>query len=298
MARRSKATLRVSLSDASTPKGDLRGVLAVLTGSKPGMLVPIEGEDLTVGRSADAVLVLDDDSLSRLHARFFALQDKYFVQDLGSTNGTLIDGERIEQPVQLVDGARIQLGLSTVLRFMLQGEQEFLTAQRLYDSSVRDALTGLYNRHCFEDRFRAEFGYAQRHGDPLSVLFVDVDHFKKVNDTYGHAAGDEVLRQLGAFLIAQVRDEDLVARIGGEELVLVLRGIGQEGALRAAERLRAGIEALQIAHEGRRIPITVSVGLCSLGAGSAIETAAELLARADAALYQAKESGRNLVRVA
>ncbi|MDH5490755.1 MAG: GGDEF domain-containing protein, partial [Myxococcales bacterium] len=275
----------------------LRGVVVVLTGSRPGMLVPIEqGGELVVGRSSESTLALDDDSLSRRHARFFELQGQYFVQDLGSTNGTVVNGDPIEQPKALLDGSRIQLGLSTVLRFMLQNDQEFEAARRLYDSSVRDALTGLYNRHYFEDRLRAEVGYARRHGEDLSLLFLDADHFKRVNDTYGHAAGDEVLRSLGAYLLSTVRDEDIAARIGGEEFVILLRGIGSQGASGAAERLRAGAEALAIEHEGRSITITVSIGLCSLAEDDGIGSAAELLARADGALYQAKEQGRNRVQ--
>jgi diguanylate cyclase (GGDEF)-like protein len=279
-------------------KDERKGTLTFLSGARPGQLIPIEAGELTVGRTDDATLRIDDDSLSRKHARFFTLLGAYYVQDLQSTNGTFVDGVRITQPVKLEDGNRIQLGLSTVLRFGLTDKTVVEEAKRLYEATVRDKLTGAYNRQFLDERLQSEWAFAKRHGSRLSVIFVDADHFKKVNDTHGHAGGDAVLRALGATLIQCLRTEDVVARYGGEEFVLLVRAVSPENVLELAERIRADVQALAIEHDGKRIPVTVSVGVATHEAERESESVEALLARADAALYKAKESGRNRVVVA
>jgi diguanylate cyclase (GGDEF)-like protein len=144
----------------------------------------------------------------------------------------------------------------------------------------------------------SELAFAQRHGVPLTVMFVDADHFKRVNDTHGHAAGDEVLRRLSQLLESTLRAEDIVARYGGEEFVLVLRGVPTTGALAVAERVRVGVETLKIGHAGKWIPVTVSVGVATHSKEREVDSVAALLALADGALYRAKGSGRNRVVLA
>ncbi len=296
--KRRDNTLQVEVSPVlvATPR---RGALTMLSGARPGMVVPILESGIVIGRTADAsTLALDDESLSRRHARFFRAPGRYCVDDLDSTNGTFVNGRRIAEPTALDEGARVQLGSGVLLRFALQDETEIEASRRMYEATVRDSLTGVYNRHFVEERLAGELSYAKRHGASLSVLFVDADHFKRVNDTYGHAAGDEVLRRLAAALVATLRAEDVVARIGGEEFVLVLRGISAVGVLSVAERIRAAVEALEIVHEGRRIPLTVSIGAATQSPEREIESVEELLATADAALYRAKLAGRNSVFLA
>jgi diguanylate cyclase (GGDEF)-like protein len=200
--------------------------------------------------------------------------------------------------VGLEEGARVQLGNAVLLRFALQDETELEASRRMYEATVRDPLTGVYNRHFLDERLRSELSYAKRHGTSISVLFVDADHFKRVNDTYGHAAGDEVLRRLAAALVETLRNEDVVARVGGEEFVLVLRGIASVGVLAVAERIRAEIESMEIVHEGRQIPLTVSIGAATQSPEREFESVEELIAVADGALYHAKEAGRNSVFLA
>jgi diguanylate cyclase (GGDEF)-like protein len=157
---------------------------------------------------------------------------------------------------------------------------------------VRDGLTGLYNFQAFQDMIEKEFYRAKRYGLPLSLLLIDIDNFKKVNDTYGHQAGDEVLRNVARRLNASLRKSDSAARYGGEEFAIVLTETALEGALPVAERLRTSVCATAIAYDKHQIPVTVSIGVASLTAdfdGSKVE----LINRADGALYEAKNTGKN-----
>ena len=296
-----RTTIRVDVEPAPTPNrsGDRRGVLTMLSGDRPGTLVPITDPELTIGRDEkESQLAIDDESLSRRHARFAKIRGRYYVEDLKSTNGTFVEGKRITEPVVLDDGARVQLGLSTVMRFGLSDAAAVVETRRLYEATVKDPLTGAYNRHFLDERLVAEMSYAKRHGTAVSVLFVDADHFKRVNDTFGHQAGDAVLRALSALLIEMMRVEDVVARYGGEEFVIVVRGVDSAGLLSVAERIRAEVEALSIEHKGRPIPLTVSIGGATHSAEREVANAEQLVAIADAALYRAKESGRNRVVLA
>jgi diguanylate cyclase (GGDEF)-like protein len=282
-----------------TVSGERHGVLTVLAGPQPGKLIPIGEGELTIGRGEDARVVLEDTSLSRLHARVFRANARYFVEDLKSTNGTFIDGNPITEPHELSDGTRIQLGAHTVLRFAMRDHTEVEATRRVYEATVRDRLTGVFNRHFLDERLFSEMSYAQRHGTSLSVLFVDADHFKRINDTYGHAAGDEVLRRIAALLQQTMRSEDVVARYGGEEFVLVVRGIPTSGVMTLAERVRSAIAATRIDLDGTPpLSVTVSIGVATQTADCMFAGADELLAAADAALYRAKEGGRNRVVLA
>lgn len=169
--------------------------------------------------------------------------------------------------------------------------------KRLQAAATTDPLTGVANRARFKEFFEAEFRRARKFLRPVSVLFVDADHFKKVNDTYGHAAGDEVLRALGRLLQEACRGSDLVARYGGEEFTCVLTETGLVPAAQLAEAIRLAISEETITFEGQTIPITVSVGVASMEGGQFFETAEALLECADRAVYAAKRDGRNCVRI-
>jgi len=155
-----------------------------------------------------------------------------------------------------------------------------------------DPLTRLPNRAQFDQRFAQVVAAAHSAGQPLSVMFLDLDRFKAINDAHGHAAGDQCLEAVGEVLRRHVRASDLVVRYGGEEFVLALEGAGLERAASAAELLRAAVESEGCALDSRRIALTVSIGVAELRPG---EDALALLARADAALYRAKQQGRNRV---
>ena len=186
----------------------------------------------------------------------------------------------------------IQLGERTILNFAHADSVEEGFHQAVYDAAVRDALTRVYNRrHFVEQRLASEVAYARRHRSPLSLLMIDIDHFKKINDGHGHPAGDYVLATLGKLLVAAVRVEDVIARYGGEEFAILCRGTPPMSALQLAERLRRGVESYPFVYREKRISVTLSVGI-ALCADSPT-AAQQLLAKADEALYEAKRSGRN-----
>lgn len=166
-------------------------------------------------------------------------------------------------------------------------------AKQLYEASIYDPLTEVFNRRYFAKQLSKEMAYARRHGTTVSVLVLDIDHFKQVNDVFGHSTGDQVLREVAARLKARLRSEDTLARHGGEEFVVLLRGVHAEGAAAAAERLRAALASQPVEARVASIPVTISVGCATHAGGQCSED--ELLALADSRLYQAKRSGRNRV---
>ncbi len=278
-----------SEADATVP------CVVVLTGRKVGRVFRLDPHGTVLGRANDTDVVLDDDGVSRVHCMIELLDGRWSVRDLGSTNGTYV-GERSagKTPLTLRDGDRIRLGSDLILKFGTQDEIERQFLDHLYRSATRDALTGLPNRRHFQERLESELAWHQRHEAPLSLLFVDLDHFKHVNDTHGHLAGDAVLKGVAELLQDVCRVEDEVARWGGEEFVLLLRQTPEDAALQVAERLRVAVAEKTFTIDGRAVRITTSVGVATR-VGDAVTGPDELLQEADAYLYIAKESGRNRV---
>jgi len=165
--------------------------------------------------------------------------------------------------------------------------------EELREQSTHDALTGLYNRRFLEDGFSRELLLAERTGHPVSVIMGDLDHFKAVNDRYGHLAGDEVLRVFGTQMKRNARATDIICRYGGEEFLLVLPGLTEEGAIERAEQLRLAFAATRVSHGASQITVTASFGIASFPLHGL--TTDELIAAADRALYSAKSNGRNRV---
>ena len=270
-----------------------RTVVKVLTGPEAGRIYVVTTDTLVVGRASTCDLLIDDSSLSRQHCRIRKTNGVYFVEDLESRNGTQVNGMRIKAPVRLDDGALVQLAAGTIIMFSHQEDLEVQAAQRLYASAVLDPLKGLHNRRHLDARLKSEFAFANRHQTPLSVLLIDIDHFKKVNDTYGHPGGDAALRALSDRLQRTVRTEDIVARYGGEEFAVVVRGIEVAGAMLLAERIREQVQRIRVKHEEDVITFTISVGVATMTRERIFDSIAALLKAADDALYQAKEGGRN-----
>ena len=194
----------------------------------------------------------------------------------------------------LRDGDLIQFGPQAVFRYSIADEGQEQLLRQLYEASVTDALTGANNREHFDNQLRMELSFARRHGTDLALVMFDVDHFKKVNDTYGHPVGDEVLVEISKAARRLVRNEDVFARYGGEEFALILRGIALDGAKIVGERLRERIQALSIETDKGPLQVTVSVG-CASFATLTEQTAEILVQTADKRLYAAKHGGRNRV---
>jgi diguanylate cyclase (GGDEF)-like protein len=270
-----------------------RTVIKILSGLEAGRVHLVTTDAVVVGLASTCDLRIDDSSLSRQHCRIRRTNGVYFVEDLESRNGTQVNGMRIKAPVLLEDGALIQLAATTIIMFSHQEDLEVQAEQRLYASAVLDPLTGLHNRRHLDARLKSEFAFANRHGTPLSILLIDIDHFKKINDTYGHLGGDAALRALSDRLQRTVRTEDIVARYGGEEFAVVARGIESPGAMLLAERIRETAQRIQVAHEGKVIAFTISVGVTTMTRERIFDSIASLLKAADDGLYKAKENGRN-----
>ena len=280
--------------DVPPPATDREPTLVVLTGTRMGLVHTLSGPTATLGRSPECEIVLDDDGISRMHARIVMRQGQPEIEDLRSTNGTFVDGVRVSTSSRLQDGARIRIGGMT-MKFAWQDRDALRAHQHMYDMSVRDGLTGLFNRRYFDERLEAEHAFAIRHRSAVAVLLCDIDHFKKVNDVHGHQAGDAVLRAVATELRERVRTEDVVARFGGEELAVIARGVDVNGIRLFAERLRAIVERLRIEVDGKVIGVTVSIGVAHSHSGPAVSRAEGLVAAADTALYAAKRADRKSV---
>ncbi len=287
-----EGTAVLSLSGLGLPaRSTATPFLILLAGDDAGKMVRVETEVL-IGRSPKAALRLTGEGVSRMHARFFREGDRTYVEDLGSTNGTLVNGVKLTAPVALKDGDKIQVGASFLIKFSLQDALEQSFQQQLYEAALRDPLTKVFNRRAFGDRLETELSHLTRHQAELAVMLFDLDHFKRVNDTYGHLAGDQVLRVFAHLVSSMTRREDFFARYGGEEFVMLCRSTPLDHARALGERIRASVEREQFVHADQRIPVTVSIGVTNAWPRC---TSAEVVAVADAALYAAKSAGRNQV---
>ncbi len=280
-----------SAEDFGTLSKD-RAYLIVIAGNQVGEMISLK-ETTVIGRGDEADVRLVEDKMSRRHCRLFIEAGEAYIEDLGSSNGTFVNGHRVQRQ-KLADGDKIQVGETTILKFTYNDQLEETFQKQMYDSALRDGLTKLFNKKYFEDRLRSEFAFTQRHRAVLSLILFDIDHFKKVNDTRGHVAGDKVLAALGQHLVKLVRAEDVVARYGGEEFAVLCRQTHVDKAELLAERIRSSVEALEIVFAGDRIPITVSMGV-SMIPDSRVNDVDSFVGVTDAALYEAKHGGRNRV---
>ncbi len=270
--------------------------LVVLVGAELGAMYSMKGiKTATVGRSAKTTIRLRDEGVSRVHCIFEKSEDgNIFIKDRESRNGTMVNGQRISS-LQLNEGDRIQVG-ETILQLTYRDELEESFHRELYEAALKDGLTKIYNRKYFGERLAAEFAYAVRHSGQISLLMLDLDHFKNLNDTYGHPAGDFVLRSVVNIMQRTMRKEDVLARYGGEEFVVIARGIPIAHSVIFAERLRTEVAAAPVKYNDKLIDVTVSIGIAAVP-HPAIRTPNDLVTAADKALYKAKHAGRNNVVV-
>ena len=289
-----KANLRATQRHLVAPEQRDRALLVRTDAANAGQVIKLTGDRFGIGRHPDNQACVDDDGISRFHARISIDKTKYWVEDLGSSNGTYINGRRITS-CELNNGDTLNLGPRVAFRFSAATEHEERALKQLYEASVRDPLTGAFNRHYFSSQRTSELAYAARHGQPLSVILLDIDFFKKVNDTYGHLGGDAALVHVSRVFGKGLRTEDLLARYGGEEFVILLRGIPLDHAAAVADRLRQSIASQPVVHGETSFTITSSFGCASLACCGGDNTTDALIETADRRLYRAKESGRNCV---
>ncbi len=275
----------------------------VVSGGTPGAMIRLGSGMTRVGRSRENNVNLPDPSISRRHAAVVtAARGDVSITDLASTNGTFLNGMSLAPHVahQLRDGDRIQLGASLVVKFVRLDPNEERFQRDLFERTVRDPLTGLYNRAYFLDQIDTLAEQGASRGLGLAVLMLDVDHFKKVNDTHGHDAGDTVLREIAAVLRESTRTEDLVARYGGEEFIAAFPVGSPDHAMVRAEKMRSNLanRRIRLTHLGPdpEFPfhVTASVGLAFVNPNRPYSRQS-LITTADQCLYQAKRAGRNRV---
>jgi diguanylate cyclase (GGDEF)-like protein len=252
----------------------------------------LQHERIVAGRDATANLRLHDSSVSRRHAEFERDQIGYLVRDLGSTNGTHVNGELVSRQ-RLQSGDTLRLG-SFLFKFLSAGSIESQYHETVYTALTRDALTGTMNKRYLMESMQREVARSIRQHLVLSVLMLDIDHFKSVNGTHGHLVGDEVLREFGGRILTECREDDLLARYGGEEFCLLLSATCRDEAREIAERCRVAISHRPFETAAGQLDISASFGLACLDP-DAPATPTELIHEADLCLYDAKRNGRNMV---
>jgi two-component system, cell cycle response regulator len=246
-----------------------------------------------IGRDTTADLVLARDSVSRQHARLACDKaGEWWVQDLGSTNGSFVNEQRIEH-AQLRDGDQLRFG-DAIFKFLSGSNIEAAYHEEIYRMTILDGLTGVHNKRYFLDFLEREVASAARHQHPLCLVMLDIDHFKPINDERGHLAGDAVLKELAARIRPRIRREDLFARYGGEEFAAILPVTDLLGGVRFAEQLRSIVESPPFTFDNEVIPVTISLGVTCLN-GEENPEITTLIKRADDNLYEAKRLGRNRV---
>lgn len=266
--------------------------LVVIAGPRLGHRVLLGEETLDIGRGVGCGFQLDLDSVSRLHARVRWDGTRHFIEDLRSTNGTYVNENRVgEHP--LADGDRVGIG-KVLLKYLAGGNVEASYHEEIQRLMRYDGLTGVFNRSHFDETLHNVLWRARFDGAPVSLILFDLDHFKRVNDTHGHPAGDAVLRQAAAIVSQVIPPGTVFARTGGEEFAVLCPGVPAAHAWQLAEHIRRAVEASAFTAEGTRIPVTVSLGVAERAPTD--QSPEVLYERADTQLYAAKAAGRNCVR--
>ena len=266
-------------------------VLIYPTGAQMGKRFTLDGDALLIGRGSDCDIVVDLDSVSRRHAKIERRSGKIMVADLQSTNGTYVNELQVEEHA-LSDGDQVKIG-NAIFKFLSGGNVESSYHEAIYRTTIIDGLTEVYNKRYFLEFLERELARCMRYNRPLSLVMFDLDHFKQINDTHGHLAGDFVLREMCRRLRVRIRKEELLARYGGEEFVAVLPEAGHDGAMDFAEQIRKLVAREPFEFEDEVIPLTISVGVATIvGEG---EDSQKFIKMADDNLYAAKHNGRNCV---
>ena len=292
--QQSDTLIDTALSSRTTENTPPEPYLVVLSGKHSGKQFKLFRPKNVFGRGHDADIVIADPKISRRHGAFIVKAGIVVVEDYASTNGTYIDEKRItKETICLLP--RIRAG-STYMRIDYKKPGEAQSEQALYQAANTDVLTQIPNRRAFVIRGQEELSFCKRNRSSLTVIMCDVDHFKKINDTFGHPAGDQVLKDLAEMLNKEMRTEDTLARYGGEEFIMLLRGSTENQALVLAERIREKVARKAFIYQHQKIPATLSIGICSRKC-ALINSLESMIQAADRALYQAKKNGRNQISI-
>lgn len=288
-------TVIVQVEAAPPPPAESNPCLVLLHTGDEGFLprrVPLEKSPVRLGRDTDAEVILTGESVSRRHARLELRDERWWLVDEGSKNGTLVNDLQVISAQVLNNGDLLKVG-PNILKYLSGADAEARYHEEIYKLTILDVPTQSFNRRYFDEALDREVMRARRHQRPLSVAMLDIDHFKRVNDEYGHLAGDYVLKELSKLVQARIRRDEIFARYGGEEFSLLLAETALEGSVALADSIRERIAVQRFEFQGVHIPITASFGVAELQASDA--TPRELLGRADEKLYEAKRTGRNRV---
>jgi diguanylate cyclase (GGDEF)-like protein len=287
---RNKTVVTVISRISERPVGK-EACLVVIYGLDLGKKYNLDKPSLIIGRSSKADIQIDQESVSRNHCKIINTGKTIMMRDLGSTNGTYINDELIDEYV-LRDGDFIKIGRS-IFKFLSGNNIENAYHEEIYRLTTVDGLTQIFNKRYFLETLERELGRAERYRRDLSLIIFDIDHFKKINDTYGHLAGDHVLKHLALVIKSRIRREDILSRYGGEEFTIILPEIDQENAAGFAEKIRKLIEKAVFKFEDTEIPVTISIGVARYTPD--VGDANDFIKLADDKLYEAKMQGRNRV---
>src|SRR6266536_1173740 len=284
--------------------GERRPALITLRGERMAIPIPLERAEVVLGRAIEADVRVNDNRASRLHARIITEtvspgEIRCRIVDLGSTNGTLVNGTAITEAL-LADGDKIVIG-EQMFRFEMLDDIDREFQQQVHRLLAHDDLTGLLTSKSFFSELRREAMRSAAQSMPFCVLMMDLDHFKQVNDRYGHLVGNQTLEMLGGIIKQALRAGDVAARFGGEEFAAFLLDADYAQALIAAERVRSAVEQQEFPAAARADSpnqaethrITISIGVAAFPDDA--KDPIELVDLADSALYRAKRNGRNRI---
>ncbi len=286
--------IRAALQSSEKEAQQKPAALLVIGGDLNGTLFDLIEIMTGIGRSADNAIALEFNGVSRYHFKLHSSNETHVLEDCGSKNGTYLNNKKVEVNTPLAKGDIIKIG-SIALKYLPQGDPERLTYDKLNLEANTDKHTGCYNKTFFNNRITLEVNKSKVTGDPLSLIIFDLDHFKKLNDSFGHDAGDYVLKEMAQVIRSNgIREQDVFARYGGEEFVILLPKTNLKQSFEIAERLRKLIESKEFMYDAKRLPVTASIGVADYRQG--VITGTDLFKRADEAVYKAKEAGRNQVQ--